>query len=61
MPLFPLVTNGEMFDRSTKFGYRYESLELEGYKTCGSAPPDSTAVLQPATGLVILMLLGAFI
>ena len=69
VPLFPLVTNGEMFDRSTEFGYRYESLELEAYETCGptvdqESSHDSTAVLQSATGLLILMLLmllGAFV
>ena len=41
VPLFPLMTNADMFKRSTELGYEYNNLEFTDPNTCErlSAPP----------------------
>ena len=60
VPLFPLMTNGEVFKRSSELGYEYEDLNVPPINSCDPLlkPPDddpgSFAVLKPAVFLSVL-------
>ena len=49
VPLFPLMTNADMFKRSTNLGYEYESLEVVQAKDCGQLSGDSPTDSPPTT------------